>query len=215
MALAEAGRPQVALASYDRAIELQPADVGTRADALANRAGLWARLRNYAEAAADARAALAIDPDHPYTLGNALYFELMQCDWRQRAESVALLEASHGSRRRGSYALCYAHGSASPALQFVSARLYAAAQFAPHDEAAPAPPPPNSRIRLAFVSSDFHEHATAYLITGMIELIDKTRFELFGLSFGPLTEDRYQRRLKAAFDRFVAIHWHSDAEAAG
>ena len=37
----------------------------TRADALANRAGLWAQLRHYAEAAADARAALAIDPHLP------------------------------------------------------------------------------------------------------------------------------------------------------
>ncbi len=213
MALVEAGRPQEALASYNHAIELQPADASTRSDALANRAGLRARLRNYAEAAADARAALAINPNHPYTLGNALYFELMQCDWRRRAESVALLEARTAAGEAVATPFVTLTVSASPALQLASARLYAAAQFPPRDEATAAPPP-QGRIRLAFVSADFHEHATAYLITGMLEHIDKTRFELFGLSFGPVTDDRYQRRLKSAFDHFIAIHRHSDSEVA-
>ncbi|MGL6109826.1 MAG: tetratricopeptide repeat protein, partial [Rubrivivax sp.] len=198
VALADSGHLREAMASYDRAIELR--DAGVSADALANRANLWARLRNPQHAAADARAALAIDPHHPYTLGNALYFESAQCDWRQRQESIMQLESGVASGHAVATPFVVLTLCDDPALQFAAARRFAAAHHAPQAEPMPAPAP-NARIRVALVSADFHEHATAYLIAGMLEQFDKARFELFGLSFGVSTDDRYRRRLRAGFDR--------------
>ena len=43
---------------------------------------------------------------------------------------------------------------------------------------------PNKKIRLGYYSADFYNHATSLLIAYMLELHDKSKFELFGFSFG-------------------------------
>ena len=35
------------------------------------------------------------------------------------------------------------------------------------------------------LSADFHEHATAYLLAGLFEQHDRTRFETIAVSYGP------------------------------
>ena len=42
----------------------------------------------------------------------------------------------------------------------------------------------HNRIRLAYVSSDFREHATSYLAAGMFECHDKFRFEVTAVLSG-------------------------------
>ncbi len=58
-------RSQEAMAAYDRAVELEPRS----ADAHSRRAGLLCRLGQYEAATQAARAALAIDPEHPEAHG--------------------------------------------------------------------------------------------------------------------------------------------------
>ena len=41
------------------------------------------------------------------------------------------------------------------------------------------------RIRIGYFSADFHNHATAHLVTGILERHDRTRFEITAFSFGP------------------------------
>ncbi len=48
----------------------------------------------------------------------------------------------------------------------------------------------NRRIRLAYVSADFRDHPVAYLIAGLLEQHDRSRFEVFGYS---LTEESASR----------------------
>lgn len=70
------------------------------------------------------------------------------------------------------------------------------------------------KIRIAYVSSDIYNHATAYLIAGLIEQHDRSRFEVFVLSYGPDRDDAMRRRIKQAADKFVDINPMSDAVAA-
>jgi protein O-GlcNAc transferase len=67
---------------------------------------------------------------------------------------------------------------------------------------------------MAYVSADFHEHATAYLMAGLFEAHDKERFEITAVSFGPDAADAMRARLKPAFDRFVDVRGTSDREVA-
>jgi len=71
-----------------------------------------------------------------------------------------------------------------------------------------------SRIRLAYVSGDFHEHATAKLAARLFELHDRSRFEVCAISYGEDDGSPMRRRLKSAFDRFVDVRDASDREAA-
>ena len=53
----------------------------------------------------------------------------------------------------------------------------------------------HDRIRLAYLSADFHEHATAYLMAGLFERHDRSRFETIAISSGPDDDSAMRARL--------------------
>src|SRR5262249_28858645 len=57
-------------------------------------------------------------------------------------------------------------------------------------------------------------HATAYLITELFELHDRSRFEVTAFSFGPDSDAEIRKRLAAAADSFIDAHTQSDADVA-
>ena len=71
-----------------------------------------------------------------------------------------------------------------------------------------------SKIVVGYVSADFHNHATAWLIAELIEKHDRRRFAVFGYSNGLDNCSPMRRRLADAFDRFVKLKDASCAEAA-
>jgi predicted O-linked N-acetylglucosamine transferase (SPINDLY family) len=64
-------------------------------------------------------------------------------------------------------------------------------------------------IRIGYFSSDFHEHATAYLMAELIEKHDRRLFEVFLFSYGKSTDDAMQRRLAQS-----KVHWVDCAQLA-
>jgi protein O-GlcNAc transferase len=70
------------------------------------------------------------------------------------------------------------------------------------------------RIRLGYLSGDFHQHATACLMAELFECHDRDRFEVFAYSYGPDDNSPMRARLNSAFDRFVEIRGLSHREAA-
>ncbi len=73
---------------------------------------------------------------------------------------------------------------------------------------------PRDRLRIGYLSADFHEHATAYLAAELFELHDRGRFHVGAYSYGPASASAMRTRLERAFDRFVDISECSNAEAA-
>ena len=57
------------------------------------------------------------------------------------------------------------------------------------------------RLRIAYLSADYHRHATAHLIAELLELHDRSRFEIIGISFGPDDRSELRARLVKSFDR--------------
>lgn len=74
---------------------------------------------------------------------------------------------------------------------------------------APIPQPhardPRVRLRVGFLSGDFHVHATAWLVAGMLEHHDRARVEFVAYSHGPDDASSLRTRLKQAFDRFEDV----------
>ncbi len=62
-----------------------------------------------------------------------------------------------------------------------------------------------SRMRLGYLSSDFHGHPVAYLTAEVFELHDRDRFEVFLFSYGPDDGSTMRQRLKAGCDHFIDI----------
>ncbi|MFW2177878.1 MULTISPECIES: hypothetical protein [unclassified Moraxella] len=72
----------------------------------------------------------------------------------------------------------------------------------------------NSRIKIAYVSADFFNHATAILMAELFELHDKSRFEVYAYSYGINVEDEWRIRLRNAFEYFYEVsEWDDESIA--
>jgi predicted O-linked N-acetylglucosamine transferase (SPINDLY family) len=65
--------------------------------------------------------------------------------------------------------------------------------------------PRHKKIKIAYVSGEFREHANGSLMTGLIECHDKTKFEVIGLDNGHGDDGNLRRRLTASFNEFIDI----------
>jgi predicted O-linked N-acetylglucosamine transferase (SPINDLY family) len=70
------------------------------------------------------------------------------------------------------------------------------------------------KLRLGYLSADFHEHATAQLMVELFECHDRSRFELFAYSYGDDDGKGMRQRLQGSFDRFTDIRALSAIDAA-
>ena len=70
------------------------------------------------------------------------------------------------------------------------------------------------KIRLGYLSSDFQEHATAFLLAELFEAHDHKRFELFLYSYGSDDGKGMRQRLNQCFDKFVDLQDLSISQAA-
>ena len=96
------------------------------------------------------------------------------------------------------------------AEQLRCARLFNAAEYP-----VPASTPSiihhaRERLRIAYVSGDFGEHAVTYLLTGIWEHHDRDRFETYAISWGRRDGSAARLRAEAAFDHFIDVSEHSD-----
>ncbi len=103
---------------------------------------------------------------------------------------------------------------ATAAQQLAYTRRWAQAQFG---SGATLPPPgdmpapgTDRRLRIGYLSSDLHEHATAHLFAGVLEQHDRGRFEIFAYSYGPEDGSGLRARVKNACEHFIDIAWDPD-----
>ena len=72
----------------------------------------------------------------------------------------------------------------------------------------------HDRIRIGYVSADFRQHATSYLMAGMFECHDRSRFEITAISIGPDDGSEIRQRLLRSFDHFIDAKVLSDEKIA-
>lgn len=211
-ALDSLGRLDEALASYGRALELDP----DKAEVLANAAQVLARLRRHGEAAQAYDQLLARRPSHPYAPAGRLLAQLHAADWTAHPERVAEIERAVAAGEPAATPFDFLAISGDPALQRRCAEAFVAARHgaAPLPPEGPTPGGSERRIRLAYVSADFHDHATAHLMAGLFERHDRNRFEVWAVSTGPERPGPMRERLRAAFEHFVDVRTWSDRAVA-
>ncbi|MDI1366021.1 MAG: tetratricopeptide repeat protein, partial [bacterium] len=206
-ALSDLGRFDQALAAHDRAIQAAPREPR----ALANRAALLSLLGRPAEAAVDFEAVVALDPRYPRALGDLLHARRQTCDWRDDDALRGLVRAEIADGRAAISPVAALAAFDDPALHKACARL-----AAPRAGPEPSWPerPVGERIRVAYLSADLHDHATARLLAGVLEAHDRARFEIIALSYGPELGGPLRDRLNAAFERRIDVRRMSDSAVA-
>lgn len=208
--LSELGRDAEALPYLQRAVEANP----TLADAHHNLGTLLQAQKRHEEAIAAFGRALELAPRLSYTLGYLLWSELAICRWDAlEARTDALLRQVRDAVPCAPFVLVGTR--ATPAEQRLCAELHMREKL----PRLPAPLAQGARrragrLRLAYLSADFCEHATAYLAVRLFELHDRSGFEVIGISYGADDDSPMRRRLERAFDRFIDAREKSDAQAA-
>jgi protein O-GlcNAc transferase len=207
LALDEMGALEAAIESYSGALAAHPDDIAS----LNNRSAALSRLGRYEEARTGLERILALEPDHIYAFGGLALCELNACSWARRdwieAELRERVLAGKVEIPPGTL-LSYLD---DPALQLICAGNYARFNL-PACVAYDGPGARHDRIRVAYLSADFHDHATARLAAALFEHHDRARFEVYGLSFGVDDGSAMRRRLKAAFEHFHDVAAWSDVQ---
>jgi protein O-GlcNAc transferase len=199
-----------ALADFEKALTLDPG----LAEALVNRATIrWTLNGDQVGAAADLEAALAIDPTQPYARGESLHLKMYVGDWGDFESEKALIEDGVRQGQRVVRPFVYQALSASPADLQSCSRIFTS-NFFPATGQPPAFGQARDKIRIGYVSGEFREQATAYLMAGLYELHDRNRFEVIAIDSSGGDGSPMRRRLEASFDRLITINQMADAEAA-
>ncbi|WP_247874479.1 tetratricopeptide repeat protein [Azospirillum sp. TSH20] len=138
------------------------------------------------------------------------------CRWDGlTALSGRLVELVREGRTQQAHPWIFLGEGAGPALERACAERYAAWKTRGIRPAFPTRSIRGSKLRIGYLSADFHEHATAVLIAELIERHDRDRFEIVGCSYGPDDGGPLRRRLVAGFDRFIDLSALTDEQAAG
>jgi predicted O-linked N-acetylglucosamine transferase (SPINDLY family) len=209
--LLELDRPEEALLSYDRAIAIKPG----YAEAYFNRAYLLRRLNRFVAAAEDYRRAAELSADLAFLPGAHLEAKLQVGDWTEFDTLLARVVSGIESAQPVINPFNLLGLSDEARLQMLAARTWVNHSCPPDDSLGRIERrPKTAKLRIAYFSADYREHPTARLVAELMETHDRARFEIFGFSSGPETDDELRRRLVLAFDRFIDIRGKSDREAA-
>ena len=199
-----------AVASYSRALSLAP----NFAQALQCRGSALGHLRRFEDAERDFARALACDPELPFVHGNLLHARLHCALWGGFAAEADRLTAAVRAGKRASEPLSMVAIAQRPDDQLACARTWMQRYYRPRPPLAPALAYRNDRIRVAYLSADFHEHATAYLMAELFERHDRARFEVSAVSWDVEAPSAMRTRLRAAFEHFVDVRDMDDVAVA-
>ena len=209
-ALLVEGRPQEARAAFEQALTHKP----DFPEAFYNLGNAWRELGDLRAAITAYRNALRLRPDYTEAFCQLAYHRARACEWGDyEADQEKLVGMVRRGLRVPPFYLFSTPASASD--QLLCARQWIR-QISPPPEAVFAHKPfvGKERIRLGYLSADFHQHATAQLMAELFERHNRDRFEVLAYSYGPDDNSPMRARLNSAFDRFVDIRALSHREAA-
>ncbi len=101
--------------------------------------------------------------------------------------------------------------SDSPELQLKCATSFTNSQFYP--QPCSFPKYAHSKIRIGYYSADFREHPVSYLIAELLELHNRSDFEIYAFSlYSPNLDDPLRKRIELGVDHFFDVASKSDQE---
>lgn len=202
-ALRELGKGRLSQHAHQRAAALEPAMVDAYRDLghLMREAGMLTGSRD-----AYGRA-FRLQPAQTEYLSYYLFAKQAMCDWTDYDVLIPEIRRIMDEDAGLVLPLAMLAIDTTPAQQLRAAeRFYRTIVTAAPSQTVPAPRAAgDGRLRVAYLSADFHQHATAYLAAELFELHDRDRFRISAYSYGIDDESPMRRRLVAGFDAFHDI----------
>jgi protein O-GlcNAc transferase len=204
----ELGMTEQATDNFCRAIDLKP----DYAEALLYRGHLLFKAGKWADALADLDRSVIADPGLERAVGERYSVKSHLCDWRDRKNETADLICRCLAGQEIS-PLTILAAADEPQAHLCAARRAARSNIgqSPKIHARKA----SDRLRIAYVSPDYHDHVVAYQLVNLIEFHDKSQFETYGICLRNAPESDIRNRIRNAFDHFIECGGCSDLEWVG
>ncbi|WP_200157711.1 O-linked N-acetylglucosamine transferase, SPINDLY family protein [Allochromatium vinosum] len=189
--LSDLGRPGDALLAYERALEIKP----DSAESFNIRALALLDLGRLTEALASLDRALEIQPNFAGALSNRgnVLKDLGRLDEAIASYGRALALQPGLMAAQQSRLLCLNYRTDFTPRQLFDEHRAFDARYASRVEPLPSDTArdrtPERRLRLGFVSGDFHQHSVAFFLRPVLEHIDHDRFEVFCYAMGLKQDD--------------------------
>jgi protein O-GlcNAc transferase len=199
-----------ALSCFDKALELAPDNHEMRA----SRANMLFEVERFEAAARDYEILLEDGSAPAWVRGYLTICRLHCCDWRFLAEDRPKIAAALEAGQFVVDPTGNAFISHSLREQLRCARIWAAERYPTAVPLSARERYRHDRIRIAYLSADFRAHATAFLMAGVFDHHDKSRFETVAISYSADDKSLMRARLMAAFDSFIDVQGKGDDEVA-
>jgi predicted O-linked N-acetylglucosamine transferase (SPINDLY family) len=158
--------------------------------------------------------AVALAPHAPAVLASAAMAARYACDWdTSEARLHTLREALADPVRPAPVPPLVAVALLDDPATLLRIARDQARTYAPAARAPVVVRDTGQRLRVGYLSADFHEHATAYLAAGLFERHDRTRVATFAYALDRDDGGPMRRRLQRAFGSWRDLR-ESDDEAA-
>jgi protein O-GlcNAc transferase len=210
-ALQESKAYDKAVVALDKALEIEP----RHAKALYHRGQALIVLNRVTDAIADFKRLLAVQPDHPNGFASLLSCYAQSCDWPQVTRMTRDLERRLDDSRFIIQPFQLLSVPSTPAQQLKCAKASIRSQT--WGIQVPEWPPViriSDKIRLGYFSADFRTHVVATVVGELLELHDRARFDVIGISFGHDDKSELRSRIINSFDEFHDVRSSSDREIA-
>ncbi|MBF0627396.1 MAG: tetratricopeptide repeat protein [Magnetococcales bacterium] len=204
-----------AVAAYRQCVALDP----THFLAWTNLGIASVRLGDVGGAIAALQQALIHQPDHTQALMHLIHQKQQACDWQGLDPLVGRLVAQ--MRRDQAEVnpfsllfLCRDPGEMRRCADHFAGRVVRQASTMAAVVRPVVPAGGDGRLRIGYLSGDFHPHATVVLARELFGAHDRAAFRIFGYSYGPNDGSVLRRNLEQSFDHFRDGSSWSDAAIA-
>jgi len=208
-ALRRLSRPQDAITALMQALALRPDDC----EAYLQLAFAFQSLQMPREAAECFQTIALLQPDSVMAQGYRAHGDQQAVQWQHYESNLReLLQAlrKKPAEANDEFAVPFAliglpH---DPSDLLKAARLssnFLCRGIRPLPPRQPAPRQDNKRLRVGYLSADFHAHATAALLVQVLESHDRNRFEILLFSHGPDDGSALRQRIGRACERFIDV----------
>ncbi|MDH4338557.1 MAG: tetratricopeptide repeat protein [Candidatus Krumholzibacteria bacterium] len=208
--LKEIGRTTDAEAAYRTALAFKPGYL----DVYFALGELCYGKNRHMEALACFEQVLGLNSDYPFLHGSIAKCRANICEWTDHTRASQQLREGVRQGIGCVTPFVFLNVSDDPLEQRQCAEMRTQEYCSDYTLGSQGPQHSHNTIRLAYVSPDFRQHPIAHLISDLIEHHDRSRFQVFGVSIGPASNDPCRQRLVRGFDQFLDVRTASDEAVA-
>jgi len=214
----ELGKPTEAAKSYSHAIKLMPDD----ADTYNNLGNVQRELGQLDLAVASYQKALALNPQLHHAKVHLVHQKQHMCDWQGLTDEINEIRnwvTIQPQAQISPFAFLAMPGTSAAeqkqcADNWVRNRYASLLELAERTGFSKQKKPAGVKIKIAYMSADFRLHPLAFLVSELLELHDRSRFEIIGFSYGVDDKSEARKRIQNACDAFHDIRLLTDLDAA-